>query len=58
MLIKFVKNPAGKYSLSYEVGEEINLPDSQAMELIEDGYAILIQEKPQNASSKVIFEKR
>lgn len=58
MRVRFIKNPTGKYNLSYEVGEEINLPDPQAMDLITDGYAILVQEKPQNASSKQPIEKR
>lgn len=59
MRIRFIKCPTGKYNLCYDVGEEINhLPDSQAMDLIADGYAILIIEKPQNASSKRIIETR
>lgn len=58
MKVKFIKDPVGKYSLCYEVGQEINLPDSQAMDLIEDGYAILIPDKPENAISKAIIEKR
>lgn len=52
MRVKLIKDPVGKYNLSYEIGQEINLPDAQAMDMIEDGYAVLIQEKPQNASDK------
>jgi hypothetical protein len=39
MKVKIVKNPVGRYNLSYEIGEVVNLPDSQAKEMIEDGYA-------------------
>lgn len=42
MIVKFIKNPVGKYNLSYEVGEVVSLPDAQAKELIEDGYALSI----------------
>ncbi len=52
MRVKLIKNPVGKYNLSYEIGEEINLPDAQAMDMIEDGYAIPLADKPQNASDK------
>lgn len=58
MKVKFIKDPVGKYSLCYEIGQEVTLPDSQALDMIEDGYAILVPDKPQNASSKVISEKR
>lgn len=58
MTVQFIKDPTGKYSLCYDVGEVVSLPDSQAMDLIADGYAILIPDKPQNASSKRIIEKR
>jgi hypothetical protein len=54
MRIRFVKDPTGKYNLCYEIGEEINLPDSQAMDMIEDGYAIPVLTKPQNAKDKLI----
>lgn len=54
MLIRFTKSPVGKYSLCYEIGEEINIPDSQAMDLIADGYAIPVLTKPENASEKLI----
>jgi hypothetical protein len=58
MLIRFIKDPVGKYNLCYEIGQEINLPDSQAMDIIEDGYAILVISKPQNAANKQVIEKR
>lgn len=58
MTIQFTKNPVGRYNLAYEVGEIVTLPDSLAMDIIEDGYAILIQDKPQNAASKQVIEKR
>ncbi len=53
MTIRFIKCPTGKYNLCYDVGEEITLPDSQAMDIIADGYAILIPDKPQNAANKL-----
>lgn len=58
MTVKFIKDPVGKYSLCYEVGQEIELSDSQAMDLIEDGYAVPIPEKIENASDKRVKEKR
>ena len=59
MTIRFIKDPTGKYSLCYNIGEEIDLPDLQARELIEDGYAIPLElPKPENAMSKKKTEKR
>ncbi len=58
MTVKFIKDPVGKYSLCYEVGQEIELSDSQAMDLIEDGYAVPVPEKIENASDKKVKEKR
>ncbi len=58
MVVRFIKNPVGKYNLSYEVGEEINLPDSQALDLIEDKYAVPVHViQVSTAESKVIKEK-
>lgn len=58
MTIQFTKNPVGRYNLSYDVGEVVTLPDAQAMDIVSDGYAIVIADKKQNAKSKVITEKR
>jgi hypothetical protein len=58
MLIRFVKDPTGKYNLCYEIGEEKDFPDAQAMDMIEDGYAVPVQVRPENAASKVKKEKR
>lgn len=58
MRVKFIKNPAGRYNLAYEIGEEVNVPDSQGLDMLADGYAILAQPKPQNASSKQVKETR
>jgi hypothetical protein len=59
VIVRFIKDPTGKYNLCYEIGEEINLPDAQAKELIEDGYAVPIElPKPDNAISKKKIEKR
>jgi hypothetical protein len=55
MKVRIVKNPSGRFNLAYDIGEEINLPDSKAMDMIEDGYAILVvKEKQQNATDKRI----
>lgn len=55
MVIRIIKNPVGLYNLSYEVGEEITLPDLQAAELIETGHAEFVE--AENAMSKVKPEK-
>ena len=56
MKVRIVKNPVGLYNLSYEVGEEIILPDLQAQELIESGHAEKVDEV-QTGESKVVPEK-
>lgn len=61
MRVRFIKDPTGKYNLCYEIGEEIDLPETQAKELIEDGYAVAVEyelPKPENAMSKKKIEKR
>lgn len=44
--VRFIKNPVGKYNLSYEVGEVVSLSDSLTMDLIADGYAVATDEEP------------
>ena len=44
------------YSLAYDIGEEIILPDAQAKELIETGHAIPLGEV-ETGESKVKSEK-
>jgi hypothetical protein len=57
--VRFIKDPTGKYNLCYEIGEEIDLPDAQAKELIEDSYAVPTElPKPENSTSKRKIEKR
>ena len=59
MEVRFIKNPVGKYNLSYDIGQIVSLPDTQAKELIEDGYAVPTElPKPENAMSKKKIEKR
>lgn len=41
--IKFLLSPTGKFSLGYNPGEEVSLPELQATELIEAGYAELVK---------------
>lgn len=38
MRIRFIKNPV---NIEAKVGEELNLPDQLAKDLIRDGYAVL-----------------
>jgi len=71
MRVKITKDPAGRYSLAYVVGEVVDLPDQQAKDLIEDGYAIQTKEsighqhegftfgyEKETAESKIKKEKR
>lgn len=58
MTVQITKNPAGRYNLAYEVGEIVTLPDSQGLDMIADGYAILIADTPQTATLKNPIEKR
>jgi hypothetical protein len=37
--IKFLLSPTGKFSLAYNVGEEAQINELQANELVEAGYA-------------------
>ncbi|WP_435624479.1 hypothetical protein [Flagellimonas sp.] len=37
--VKFTKGPTGKFLLPYSVGQEKELPETQAKELIANGYA-------------------
>lgn len=39
MIIEFVKSPTGAYNLAYFEGDRVDMPDHQALELIETGYA-------------------
>lgn len=71
MRVKFIQCPTGRYNLSYEVGEVVNLPDQQAKDCIEDGYAVETKEAvghnfqgftfgtgAETADSKIKKEKR
>jgi hypothetical protein len=44
MKIKFLINPTGKWNLSYNVGEVVELEKKQAELLIEAGDAVLVEE--------------
>ena len=44
MKIKFLINPTGKWNLSYNVGEVVELEQKQAELLIEAGDAVLVEE--------------
>lgn len=37
--VKFLKNPAGKFLLPYNVGQTVAIDPEQAAELIENGFA-------------------
>ncbi len=60
MKVRFIKDPCGLYNLCYEVGEEINLPDAQGLEVIETGHAEPVEihiEEVETAVSMVKKEK-
>jgi len=44
MKVKFLINPTGKWNLSYNVGEVVELETKQAELLIEAGDAVLVEE--------------
>jgi len=56
--IKFIKSPTGRFGLAYGEGEEAELNEALANELIEFGYAVLVEEvKPiETAVSKEFIE--
>lgn len=41
--VKFLLSPTGVFNLGYNPGEEASLPELQATELIEAGYAELVK---------------
>jgi hypothetical protein len=41
--IKFLVNPAGKYLLPYNVGQEVELSENEATELVESKYAEFVK---------------
>jgi hypothetical protein len=44
MKVKFLINPTGKWNLSYNAGEVVELEQKQAELLIEAGDAVLVEE--------------
>jgi hypothetical protein len=44
MKIRFLTNPTGKWNLSYNLGEVVELETKQAELLIEAGDAVLVEE--------------
>jgi len=44
MKVKFLTNPTGKWNLSYNVGEVVELETKQAELLIEAGDAVAVEE--------------
>lgn len=47
--IKFIKNPIGVYGLAYTIGECGEFEESQANELIENGFAELVENEIERA---------
>jgi hypothetical protein len=45
MKIKFIKEPCG-IGFAYSTGNEADLPESAALELIADGYAEAVENEP------------
>jgi hypothetical protein len=43
--IKFLLNPAGKFLLPYNVGQEVELPENIAIEIVDSKYAEFIETK-------------
>lgn len=58
MNIQFIKQPTGRFNLAYSEGEQAEVSDTLASELIESGYAVEIPEtKPiETAVSKEVIE--
>lgn len=57
MKVKFIISPIGAFGLAYGEGMEADLNEGQALQLIEAGYAIAIDEEvKQTAVSKEIVE--
>ena len=55
MKIEFVKSPTGVFKMAYSAGEQAELDDKTAKNLIDDGYAIALDEpkpKAKRASKK------
>lgn len=49
MKIEFIKSPTGRFGLAYSSGETADVNDKLANALIEDGYAISLEdEKPES----------
>lgn len=57
MRIKFLKDACGRYNLCYEIGEVVDLPDQQAKDLIEDGYAEKTSESVGHRYQGFVFGK-
>ena len=53
MKVEFKRSPVGRFNLAYGQGEQAEIADTLASELIESGYAIEVTE---NAASKEVFE--
>ena len=53
MKVEFKRSPVGRFNLAYGQGEQAEIADTLATELIESGYAIEVTE---NAASKEVFE--
>jgi hypothetical protein len=43
--VKFIKQPTGRFNLAYSEGEVAELNEALANELIEFGYAVLVEEE-------------
>lgn len=55
MKIKFVKSPSGApYFLGYFIGDEAEIEDAVAKDLIEQKVAVLAAEKPSDKAEKAI----
>jgi hypothetical protein len=53
MKIEFVKSPSGIFKMAYSAGEQADIDEKTAKNLIKDGFAIALdEEKPTRKSTK------
>ena len=56
MRIQFIKSPTGAFGLGYNEGDIKDLPDVQAMEIVESGFAIIVQQPALSEAQKKMLE--
>lgn len=57
--VKFTKSPTGAFGLGYTIGDEAEVRQELAIELIDRGYAVpIVEAKVEKAVKKPKYEKR